>query len=558
MKKIVLMLVAAFGVSTAFSQVDVGADYYFLGDYDNAEYYLQKHLASDPANANFYLGEIAFVNENPTLAAEYYNKALAADPNSMLAKVGMAKLTLSSNLKETEKVFKALAKEYKKSAPLAIAIGRAYLDNGMTVEATKKTSDAMGYNRSNADIYLLRGDILLAEGGDIGAVAGQYEQAKYFDEKALLPYLKLALIYERNSPGTALDNLRKANEANPGNTIVASLFGRVYTSLGRYPEAIEAITQAFAGGDYSTGDVERMARAYYFGEPDKLGMSAEAKFAEAEKWVKIGLERNPNHFIFNRFQMYLDAATNNPAGAADADKFFGLTPVGINSFLPQDYIMYGTIQANAGNAQEVETQFDKAISLAPDRLESYEEAIAEARKLREYALAAKYYKQMIGTKERVDIDKYENDKLLDINTLGNLYYQAGTLSKADSLTKRENLLRADELFTEMTELAPNSYTGYYYLARTANALYPGDTGIGNGFPMKHYSKTVSIIENREDDQPMSAIMLRALKEGLGYMAFYYYKTDDTANALIYSDKLLAIDPAHPNANAIKQDILSRE
>jgi tetratricopeptide (TPR) repeat protein len=557
MKRIVLLLAAAFCVSTAFSQTNVGIDYYYLGDFDNAEYFLQKNISSDPANSNFYLGEIAFVNGETALAAEYYGKALAADPNSMLAKVGQQKMKITSDPEGSEKAFKALGKAYKKSAPLAIAIGRAYLDNGMLEMAEEMSDDALGFDKSNVYIYILRGDILIAQKAEVGDIAGQYEQAKFFDETAVLPYLKLALIYEGNNPTTALENLRKADEMSPNSTIVSSLFGRVYASLGRYPEAIESINKVFAGGDYSTGDIERMARSYYFGEPDKLGLTAEDKFAKAYEWVDRGLEMVPDHFILNRYSMYLDADTSNTSGATDAERFFALTPVGSNKFLPGDYLKYGEILTEAGRMQDALAQYDKAIALDPDDLQTYKNLAEMGSSTGNYDIAARYYAQLMEAKERVDAALFNKDQLVDINTLGLYYYQAGAQKSLDVAAQKENLLLADKTFKTLTELAPESYIGYVYLARTANRLYPQEEGIENGSPKEYYTKTIETIEGREEGEAATPAMDRAYTEGMAYLAYYYYMTDDTANAIIMCDKLLAIDPAHVNANAIKNDILSR-
>jgi tetratricopeptide (TPR) repeat protein len=212
----------------------------------------------------------------------------------------------------------------------------------------------------------------------------------------------------------------------------------------------------------------------------------------------------------------------------------------------------------------------------------------------DYNMAAHYYRAMMDVRERIDGQMYA-DLLPDVNTLGNLYYQAGTLTTvqrnpqliaalmADDVRIRElaasdpglspdslrnatgyftaafqkhNLLKADSVFNKLVELAPESYTGYYYLARTGNALYPGQAGIDNGIPKEMYSKTVSIIDGRGDGQEPSPMMMRALREALGYMAYYYYLTGDTANAMLYSGRLLEIDPQNANANAIRSDILA--
>jgi hypothetical protein len=301
--------------------------------------------------------------------------------------------------------------------------------------------------------------------------------------------------------------------------------------------------------------------------------------------------------VLNRYKMYLDARLGNTeTGIADAERFFAIRG-GDATYLPMDYTMYGTILKNAGRTHEAIEQYEKAIALNPDLLETYDEAVSMARSIDDYNLGARYYERMLEVKKRMDEDKYNNDRLVDINTLGNLYYQAGTLTtvekhpelvdalmaeqawegrliadidtlNADSLRsdkeyfsagyRKYNLLRAESLFSELVELAPESYTGYYYLARTNNALHPGNDGIQNGIPGEHYSKTVSVIDARDEETPMSSMMQRALKEGLGYLAYYHYMKDDTENAVKYATRLLELDPENANAKAILEDIKSRK
>lgn len=597
MKRIVITSAFLLCAAALFGQTNIGADYYYLGELDKARRNLENQVSSNPAEANFYLGQVAFAEGDAARAAQYYEKSLAADPEFFKAQVGLAKLQLKTNPTAAEETFKALAKKYKKSAPLAVAVGRAYLDSGMKDKAAAKVTEAKKYDKKFPWIYILEGDIEVSgDNPDLGAAAGKYEQARYFDPNFLLAYMKLALVYEKRNPSMALDILRSAREIDPNYYILYSLLGKIYTTNGFYPEAIEALRTYFANAEYSVNDLERMARAFYFGDPQKLGLSEAEKYAEALRFVQEGLARDPNHFVLNRYKMYLSAKTGNYAeGLAEAEKFFALRTGenGNAGHIALDYLMYGSILKDAGRLGDAVEQYNKAIALEPNKLETYDEAINMARDMRDYALAAEYYSRQVDKKKELDEDKYYTDRLVDLNSLGNLYYQAGTLmnmsrtpalitaimtdqnridrilganvgARADSLRldagyfanyyAKYNLRQADAMFRELIEAAPESYTGYYYMARTQNALFPGQAGIDSGLPKQYYEKTAELIEGRENDSEMSAMMSRALKESLAYLAYYYYMTDNKERATFFSTRLLELDPENANARAILDDL----
>ena len=96
---------------SAFAQNSPGADYLSLGETKLAKDYFMKTIRQSPAEAHYYLGEIAFQEGKMAEAKTEYEAGLAGNPESALSAIGLAKLQLKSNLKEAEDQLKEIQKK---------------------------------------------------------------------------------------------------------------------------------------------------------------------------------------------------------------------------------------------------------------------------------------------------------------------------------------------------------------------------------------------------------------------------------------------------------------
>ena len=568
-----LILLSMAGLS---AQSNIGVDYYRLGENEKAKEYLNRNLSVSPAEANFYLGEIAFSEKDLAKAEEYYNKALSANAESPYGPIGLAKLKLKSDTKVATAALAAIGKKNKKDADVFVAIARAYFDNDMLDAMKKEIASAKKANEKNPEIYILEGDMILkSDVKRVGEAAGKYEMATYFAADYGLGYVKYALVYEHISSTLAIEKLKTIIEKQPDYTIAYSALGKVYTQNGFYPQAIGMFQTYFASDIYSVDDIGFYARALYFTD----------SFDEAKKIVNEGLQKAPNHFVLNRYLMYINAKTKNiEEGLQVADKFFTLRDA--SGYIPMDYAMYAQVLSAAKRYNEAVAQYEKAISMEPEKLEVYAEAASIAREKRDYALAANFVKRQMAVKAQLSNDSEYMDDIVDINTLGYDYYSAGvTISRnsgvaeekmADKALKSEllasdnrlnndslnnslgyftksyslyNLNKADAVFDMLIERAPESYAGYRFKALTKHAINP-DTEVGLAKP--YYEKVEKIIMSEEDE--LTAAKKRILLEAYNYLGYYYYMKSDKGNTILYWNKVLEIDPDNKNAKLVLEDI----
>ena len=550
----------------------VGSYYYRLGENQKAKEYLNKELSSNPTEANFYLGEIAFKEGDAQKAEEYYKKGLSTNPEDINNNIGLLKLKLKSETKEASANLDAYYYKYKKNAVVIQAIARAFFDNDMIKQTEDYLSKAKSADSKNPDIYIIEGDIIMI-GNDVkraGDAASKYEMAIYFAPDYPLGYLKVALMYEYISSSISIEKLTTLAEKQPQLPTVYDMLGKVYTQNGFYPEAIEAYKKVIASGIYSITDIERYARSLYFSE----------QYEEAQKVVDLGLQKEPNHFVLNRYDMYIQSSTDNvDIGLDIAKKFFTMRDTG---YISLDYSIYASMLKKEKRFDEAIVQHNKAIQIAPNEFNLYSEAAATAREKKDYAMAAEYIRQlMIKKAELTESPEDYEDNVIDISSLGYDYYSAGaTIVKNQPLTeelmKNENIIKevlasnaslnedslrisieyfaknyalyilykADTVFNTLIERIPESYTGYRYKALTLHAIN-GETKDGLAKP--YYEKVIEIITSGEE---ITSFQNRILLEAYNYLGYYYYVIKDKPNAIIYWNKVLEIDPENANAKLV--------
>ena len=570
------VILASLAFSSISAQLQTGIHYYLLGDYQRAKGCLVKELTANPVEANFYLGEIAFKEGDAQKAKEYYDKGLSADPENIQNQVGLAKLNLKADTKNTETFFKALQKKNKKNIDVPLTIGRAYLDNGMLKQADNMVSDAKKINSKNPDIYILEGDVLLAVDSikKIGDAAGKFEMSTYFDPNFAFGYVKTAQVYEIINSKLAIDKLKTIIEKQPDYMIAYGLLGKIYVRNGFYPQAIELYTTYLKSGVQNVWDIERYARALYFTED----------YAAAEKVVLEGLKTSPKHFVLNRYQMYINAKTKNiDEGLLNAEEFFSLREP--SRYIAQDRTMYATLLKDAKRFTAAIAEIDKAMVLEPDNMDLYTEAISIAREKRDFAVAATYLQKQMNKKAAVANSAEYEDDIVDVNTLGFNYYNAGTslgrnvplaeefmadkkitdklfaVGKnlyADSLTTdlkyftRQYSLyylnKADSTFNILIERAPEGYSGYRLKALTQHAINPNtETGLARPY----YEKVVEILLERDEQTDANK---RILLEAYIYLGYHHYLNSDKANSILYMNKVLELDSENKTAKLILDDV----
>lgn len=522
---------------SAFAQNSPGMDYLSLGEIKLAKDYFTKN-ASAPGSS-YYLGEIAFKEGNLAEAKSLYEKELSANPESALGAIGVAKLQLKSNAKEASKALFDIQKKNKKNVSVGVEVAKAFFDNGMKEEAMKAIQEARKADKKSPYTYILEGDILAKENKP-GDAAAQYDQAIYNDPNSVLAYMKGAKVYEYINRKTATDMLKKAVEIRPDYKIAYKDLGDINYREGVYAEAIKAYKEFFTGGDYTVDDIRRYAGAEFF----------TGGYEASKALINQGLQKEPNDFVLYRLLMY----SNNDLklydeGLAAGNKFFSLPQrpgIDTTKYIVQDYLIYGNLKSETGDKKGAVEEFKKAIELDPSKVALLKSIASTSASEKDYEGAAEYYAQYLKMAgEAANAEDYYQ--------LGSYYVSAGaplfSSEDVDAKAKGLELLKkADEAYTKVSELKPDSYLGNYMRAR---ANYQMDPSSEQGLAKPFYEKTVEMLLT--DENPNKG----ALIESYSYLSFYYYlqydkskKADDKAKVKEYAGKVLELDPENGNGKQL--------
>lgn len=533
------VLMALFVAFSASYAQNVGIDYFKIGEYDIAKSVFQKEISQNPAEANYYLGEIAYAQGDMNKAKSHYEAGLAANPDYVLNNVGLGKVLYKSNAKSAEEEFSKARKKDKKDVKVLVAIAEAYYKNGVTKKVDEELEDAVKADKSSPLIFTFKGD-MLKDQNNVGGAAGEYEQAILADANFLVAYVKIAQLYSTINPETSVDRLNKVLEINPDFAIVNKYLADSYFRNKRYRDAAETYEKFFSKGNYSLKEISNLAVSYYFtGQYDKAKTIAEE-----------GIEKEPDNFVMNRFYMYiLTQAQDYTKGLAQAEKFFAL-PKGDNEYISADYMDYGKLLKENDRFDDALKQYDLAIALDPSQNQIYKEIAETLANSGKNFEGAEYYQKYIDLAG----DKVE---ALDYYNMGRYYYMAASAILKDSTsvenpdTKiKEYLAKADAAFTIVAERIPTSHLGFMYKART-NALL--DPSSEQGLAKPYYEKMVEILEAKNDP----ATTKRDLLEAYRYLSYYYYvqydknkSESDKTQSVDYSQKMLNLDPENAVAKQI--------
>ena len=249
----------------------------------------------------------------------------------------------------------------------------------------------------------------------------------------------------------------------------------------------------------------------------------------------MGLQKNPRDAAFNRLAMYnyTDLKRYDEAMKA-ADAFFKESDKADFSYL--DYMYFGHLLNAVKKYDQAVEAYMKAITLDPAKTDLWREVSSSYELNNEFTKAIEAYKKY---SESLSADKRTPDVQFQI---GKLYYEKGTQS--DTLTvsldeRKAALVSADSIFTEIAKVAPDSYLGNFWRARTNSALDPETT---QGLAKPYYEEVAAFLIDKNDPRYNSALI-----ECYSYLGYYYLVANKLPESKEYWNKILAIDPANATA-----------
>ena len=411
----------------------------------------------------------------------------------------------------------------KKNVDLVLAIGRAYMEAGQLEQAEDYVKIAKKADSKSAAVSIFEGDIAVAR-KDPGTASQRYEEAIYFDPNCKEAYLKYADIYKAANPGLATSKLEELRAIDPQAVEVDRKLAEIYYSANEFDKAADAYSR-FAEGDKAT---EKDLVNYSF------ALFLNHDFEKSLAVANLGLQKNPQHAVFNRLRMYnfIDLKRYDEAKQA-ADSFFAACKTEDLTYL--DYLYHGTLLDALKDYNNAVISLEKAYEMNKDRTEVLRQISSSYEGAEKYEEAIDAFNKYVATLP-------EEQKTPDLTfEVGRLYYAEGTTADSVNYTpemKKEALLQADSAFAKLAELVPDNYLGNFWRARTNSALDPETT---EGLAKPYYETALAILLKKEDASVSQIV------ECESYLGYYYYVQKDYARSKEYWKKILELAPENATA-----------
>lgn len=379
-----------------------GIEYYKADQFENAREILNRTINdqnTDQATAYYYLGAIALRDGDSAAASSYFDKGVAADPKNGLNYVGLGAVALNAgNVTEAKNQFKAATKA-QNNAEVNVAIARSFYNADPVAYAKdydKYMEAAFKKDKKNTDIYIMRGDKLLAE-DNVGAAAGAYDNAIYYNPGNPEAYVKYANAYIHANPKFAIEKLIELNKLAPNSALAQRELAEKYYDNDQFTRAAEQYGVYMQNPNHFIQDEERYVQLLFFG----------GNYDKSLDLANQVLAKNPNSFSMHRMKFLNTAAMKNyPEAKALAEKFFSMTPPSNNRFTGNDYTTFGDVLTELELDSMAIVQYAKAIEANPDKAELLKQLSSAYYNAKDYPAAAAAYQRYVDTGEGTTNDVF--------------------------------------------------------------------------------------------------------------------------------------------------------
>ena len=520
MKKMSLkltLLVCSFSISShLFGQsFEEGVKLYKYNRFASAKAVLEPLAATAPL-ANYYLGLCELGLENKESAKSIFQKY----PDDAANAAGLARVMILENkIPEANSMLTKVASKAKKKdyLPLQYAADAiTYTEGGdpnMAIDWYKK---AMEVQRTG-DLHLGIGDAYRKIQGGGGNAMNNYEYAEEFVEtKSAANYKMGNLWYSAKNYDSALVKYAKASSLDEKNPLPYNDLANAYYKINKFSIAKENIEKYLKLSDNSIDDQVNYANILYLSK-DYVG--AIQKMTEL---INKGAERPYMYRVlgFSQFELkdYGNALQN-------MDKLFAKQDP--KKIIPQDYMYYGKIlMTDTTKSAQAATYFEKGIALdtSSDKASIYRSVAENYKDAQKYSDAAKSYKRVVdGNTPSIEA--------LDYWWCGVMYYYA------------KDYLNAEPMLTLMSQKYPDEPSSYYWLARTT--VNAKDKDYKNGAATSYFKKWLGMVN---DDPAKKNDLIKAYT----YLSLTSFNLKNKADATMYNEKLLALDPTNENGLGVQK------
>ncbi len=527
-KIISLLITLLFTGNILFAQnLDEGKRFLYYERYTSAKDAFSKLVNANPNNveAAYWLGQVYLTQENADInsAKALYQKTLNASPNSPLMLVAMGHIALlENNVSDARNRFEtAISLTKGKDYNVINAIARANVDAkaGDAIYAIEKIK-SIPENKRTAEIWTTLGDAYrkMTDGANAQL---SYQSALAVDPNYVRASFMIGRIYQTQGTSQEPYYMPYYTQAMTKDPKFAPVFGwlQEYYYRRDINKAREYLDKYIAVSD-----------------PDSKNCYFQASFLYASSKFQDAISKANECIAAGGQNAYLKLyglkafAYERLGDSANAKTFFQTyfqkqKPENLES---GDYETYARVLMKfPGNEALASSYIEKAVAI--DTLES--DKVALITNVANSYLAAKNYNEAANWYRRLLTTK-KNVTKTDLYNAGYNYYKGGNYKTADSV------------FTIYQQKYPDDILGWQLGAYSK--AYLDSTGT-LGLAKPAYEKVIQLASVSTDTVRSKQQLIPAYN----YMLATAVKNKDYVNALMWNDKILALDPMNAQAVANK-------
>ena len=493
-------------------------------------------LAVNPNNieATYWMGQTYLDNDVNDSARQLYEKALMTSANAPLLLVGMGHVELLDHKKsEARQRFEAaitMTRNKKGDDPLILyAIGRANVDakDGDVAYAIEKLEAAALKDPKNAELFVQLGNAYRkakpGEGG--GQAYTNYKKALDLNPNYAVADVRLAKLFEtQRNWELVLQYLNEAVSRDPKFAPAYYELFYYYFYRQNYPEAESQLKK------YITSTDDQVANDYLYAQMCYGKKDFDCTITKATSVVNaLGTQTKPKVYKLLAYGYFDKKDYGNAKKYVDM-YFAKEKPEGL---IPMDYKLIADIKSNTGaTCDELYAIYIQGATL---------DTVLTS-KIDFLKQGAEFFKAKGDSLCR----NKEGDLRLAIIKLKPTPGQRDFFDAGFAFYQGKNYTRSDSLFTLYSQKWPEETFGWQWKFNNQRAM---DTTMEKGLAVQPAIKYLEVLE-RDTTKNKSAIISTA-----GYLAQYYANVaKDREKALVYLEKMLALDPTNENIRKYRDDM----
>jgi len=498
--------------------VEDGIKMYRYERYESAKKILEP-LASNNANANYYLGLAEIGLENPTAAKAIFQKY----PEDIANSTGIARVLFAEN--KTPEAMSMLAKTAAKAkkkdwSPLKYAADAiTYSEGGdpnMAVEWYKKAIDI----ERNGDTYIAMGDAYRKMQGGGGNAMSSYEYAEEFpNSKSLANYKMGNLWYAAKNYDSALAKFGRSSELDEMNPLPYKSLADAYYRVKKYKISKEKIEKYLELSDKTTDDQIQYANTLFLAKDYPNAIS------KVNELVAKGEgEKRPYMYRVLGYSQY---ETKDYANAlTNMNKLFEKQiPAKI---IYTDHIYLGKILlVDSAKTNEANEAFNRGLAkdTTADKTGLLREIAEASFNTEKYDVAAKWYKALVQTNLPTVEDRD--------------YWWAGYMAFYSN-----DYPTAEQMFKSYYMKDSTQPLSVLWMGRVTEKTK--DKDYKTGLASTYYNQWLGMV--KEDDATKKKDLIKAYTY-LGMVAYTANKKEEVKK---YIDKIMIQDPNNTTALDLKK------